>query len=86
MCNSIYFVTIWACALWFYFEVFSHSLQGSVLYSIIYWVDCNLVFHVEMNGIVKRVFQNLSSLFFKLVYTFSQAMIALGGRMSNIIN
>ncbi len=78
MYNCVYFVTIGACALWFYFDVFSHSLQGSVLCSILYWNDCNLVSRVAMNGIVERVFQNVSSLFFKLVYTFSQAMIALG--------
>ncbi len=58
--------------------LFSHSLQGSVLCSILYWNDCNPVSRVEMNGIVKRVFQNWSSLFFKVVHTFSQAMIGLG--------
>ncbi len=31
--------------------------------------DCNLVSHVEINGILKVYSQILSSLFFKLVYT-----------------
>ncbi len=77
MCNCVYFITIGAYALWFYFDVFSHPLQVSVPCNIFYWNDCNLVSCVEINGIVKIVFQNLPSLFFKLVYTFSQVMIAL---------
>ncbi len=65
ICNCVYSITIGSIFSMILCWCFSHLLQGSVLCSILYWNDCNLVSHVEINGIVKRVFQNLSSFVFQ---------------------
>ncbi len=43
----------------FIFIFLSHSLQGNVLYIILYWNACIEVCRLHMNGILKIVFQKV---------------------------
>ncbi len=63
---------------------FSHSLQGSVLCSILYSNDCSLVSHVEMNGIVRSFPQFVFFVFLTSVQILPSKDCF--GRMSDIIN